>query len=117
MLASMMSDPQLRVVKLRATEKGKTMEGHALIASGSQLMFYASQLPALPSNRVYQLWLIRSNGPSIASAGVFSPDAANRAVLQLRDPVLLSSVTTIAVTDEPAGGSPLPTGHKWLIGS
>jgi hypothetical protein len=117
MLASMVSDPQLRVVKMRATEKGKTVEGHALIAGGSQLAFYASQLPALPPDRVYQLWLIRSNGKAIASAGLFSPDAASRAALQLRDPVLLSGVTTLAVTDEPAGGSTLPTGHKWLIGS
>jgi hypothetical protein len=117
LLASMVSDPSLRVVKLRATEKSQTVEGHALIAGNSQMVFYASQLPALPSNRVYQLWLIRANGQAIASAGIFAPDSSRRGALQLKDPALLQGVTTIALTDEPAGGSMQPTGHKWLIGS
>jgi hypothetical protein len=117
LLASMVSDPALRVIKLRATEKNQTMEGHALIAGNSRMVFYASKLPALPSNRVYQLWLIRANGQPIASAGIFTPDGTNRGALQLKDPALLSGVTTVAVTDEPAGGSMLPTGRKWLIGS
>jgi anti-sigma-K factor RskA len=117
LLASMVSDPALRIVRLRATEKSKTVEGHALIAGSSQLVFYASQLPALPANRVYQLWLIRSRGQAIASAGIFQPDSAHRATVQLSDPALLTNLTTLAVTDEPAGGSPQPTGNKWLIGS
>jgi hypothetical protein len=117
LLAGMVSDPALRIVKLRTTEKNQTIEGHALIAGNSQMVFYASQLPALPSNRVYQLWLIRANGQAIASAGIFSPDGAGRGVVQLKNPALLNGVTTVAVTDEPAGGSMSPTGHKWLIGS
>ncbi len=117
LLASMVSDPALRVIKLRATEKNQTVEGHALIAGNAQMVFYASQLPALPANRVYQLWLIRSNGQAIASAGIFTPDGASRGTVQLRNPALLNGVTTVAVTDEPAGGSMQPTGHKWLIGS
>jgi Anti-sigma-K factor rskA len=115
-LASMLSDPALRVIRLRGTEKGKQIEGHALIAAGGQMAFYASQLPPLPPNRTYQLWLIRSNGQAIASAGTFTPDSSSHAVIQLRDPSRLSAVTSMAVTDEPAGGSPQPTGHKWMIG-
>jgi hypothetical protein len=117
LLASMVSEPNLRVVNLRATEKSQTIEGHAIIGGSTQMAFFASKLPALPNNRVYQLWLIRSNGQAIASAGMFTPDGSNRGALQLRNPSLLSGVTTIAVTDEPAGGSTQPTGHKWLIGS
>jgi anti-sigma-K factor RskA len=117
LLTGMVSDPALRVVKLRATEKNQFIEGHALIAGNSQMVFYASQLPALPANRVYQLWLIRANGQAIASAGIFTPDSTNRSLLQFKNPSLLTGITTIAVTDEPAGGSTSPTGHKWLIGS
>jgi hypothetical protein len=116
LLAGMVSDPSLRVVNLRATERDRAVEGHALIAGNSRMLFYASKLPALPANRVYQLWLIRSNGQAIASAGIFTPDAANRGAVQVRDPSLLTGVTGIAVTDEPAGGSAQPTGHKWMIG-
>jgi anti-sigma-K factor RskA len=117
LLASMMNDPDLRVIKLRATEKNQAVEGHAIIGGNAQMVFYASKLPALPINRVYQLWLIRSNGQAIVSAGIFTPDSANRGVVQLRDTRLLSGVTTVAVTDEPAGGSTQPTGHKWMVGS
>jgi Anti-sigma-K factor rskA len=115
-LASMLSDPSLRVIRLRGTEKGKQIEGHALIAAGGQMAFYASQLPPLPANRTYQLWLIRSNGHAIASAGTFTRDSSSHAVVQLKDPSRLSAVTSMAVTDEPIGGSPQPTGHKWMIG-
>jgi anti-sigma-K factor RskA len=115
-LASLMSDPTLRIVRLRGTEKSQSIEGHALLAGGSQLIFYASQLPPLPANRTYQLWVIRSRGPAIASAGTFNPDSSSHAVVQLKDPVLLSAVTSLAVTDEPMGGSAQPTGHKWMIG-
>lgn len=115
-LASLVSDPSLKVVRLRGTEKSQSAEGHALIAGSSQMLFYASQLPALPVNRTYQLWLIRSNGQGIVSAGTFSPDALNKATVQLKDPVTLASVSGMSVTDEPAGGSAQPTGHKWMIG-
>jgi hypothetical protein len=117
LLASMASDPDLRMIKLRATEKNQAIEGHAIISGSTQMLFYASKLPALPNHRVYQLWLIRSNGQAIASAGVFTPDSANRGVVQLNNRSLLSGVTTVALTDEPAGGSVQPTGHKWLVGS
>jgi hypothetical protein len=116
-LAALASDPSLRVVRLRGTEKGQSIEGHALIAGGTQMVFYASQLPALPANRVWQLWLVRSSGTAIASAGTFVADAGKRGFVAFRDSALLGGVTAMAVTDEPAGGSPQPTGHKWLIGS
>jgi hypothetical protein len=115
-LTNMLSDPSFRVIRLRGTEKGEKIEGHAVIAGGSQMVFYASQLPALPPNRTYQLWLIRPTGKAIASAGTFVPDGSSHAVVQLKDPALLSAVNTLSVTDEPLGGSAQPTGHKWMIG-
>jgi hypothetical protein len=114
--ASLLSDPNLKFVRLRSTQKGRASEGHALIASGAQVVFYGSQLPALPANKAYQLWIIRRQSPAIVSAGVFNPDASNRAFVQFNDPALTLGITALAITDEPAGGSKLPTGHKLLIG-
>jgi hypothetical protein len=116
-IAGMVGDPSLRVLRLRATERDQAVEGHAALTGNSQMVFYAAHLPALPAGRTYQLWLVRSSGAAVASAGTFRPDASNRAVVQVQDPALLSGVTALAVTDEPAGGSALPTGHKWLIGT
>ncbi|MDQ6676361.1 MAG: anti-sigma factor [Acidobacteriota bacterium] len=115
--ASFLADPNLKLVHLRTTDRGGSSQGHALIASGSQVVFYASRLPALPAGRAYQLWLIRASAPAIVSAGVFQPDARNRAVIQFNSSALTAGVTAVAVTEEPERGSPTPTGHKLLVGS
>ena len=114
---ALLADPNLRLIRLRATTAAGNLQGHALVASGNQVMFYASQLPALPAGRTYQLWLIRGAAPAIVSAGVFRPDNGNKAAIQFEGASLTSGITAIAVTDEPETGSALPTGHKWLVGS
>ena len=64
-------------------------------------------LPVLDEGRVYELWILREDGP--APAGLFRPDAdgAVEVVLDLDDVVGSGG---LAVSDEPAGGSPSPTG-------
>ena len=115
--ASILADPNLRLVRLRGTPRDSAIEGHALVASGSEVVFYGSQLPALPAGRAYQLWLIRGSAPAIVSAGVFQPDANRKAVVKFDSAGFTSGITTIAVTDEPETGSITPTGHKLLVGS
>ena len=115
--ATLLADPNLRLVRLRGLGIGSEAEAHALVSSGSQVIFFASRLPALPQGRAYQLWLIRDSAPAIVSAGIFQPDARKSAVVQFKSVAFTSSISTIAVTDEPEGGSATPTGHKLLIGS
>lgn len=115
-VAGLLAAPDLTLVRLRGPEKGSSAEGHALLTAGSEVLFYASELPALPSGRTYQLWLIRARNPALVSAGTFNPDASNRGTLRFADAALTSGVTAIAVTDEPAGGSEKPTGNKLLVG-
>jgi anti-sigma-K factor RskA len=114
--ASLVTSPSLRIIPLKGTERSKASGGRVLIAGTSQMLFVGSNFPALPGNRVYQLWLIRSNAPAIASAGTFRPDAAGGASIQLNSVPILAGVTAVSVTDEPAGGSAQPTGSKWVIG-
>ena len=115
-LANMMVSPGVRFLKVRATRKGDSA-GHAFIADGRKVVFFASQLPAPRPGKTYQLWLIRSRAPAIVSGGTFAPDAGQSAVVQFDDPALASDITAVAVTDEPMGGSAKPTGQKVLIGS
>lgn len=115
-IAGMVTSPQLKVVPLKGTERVPGAVGHVLISGSAQMIFVASGLPAPPPRRTYQLWIIRSDRPAIASGGTFDPDRDNRATLQFSNPSLLKNVTAFAVTDEPAGGSQQPTGQKWLIG-
>lgn len=111
-LTSMLQSPSVMMVRLRATEAGQNAAGVALIADNSRVMFYSSNLPPLPAGRTYQLWLIRARGPAIVSAGTFTGSTVQFASAQL-----VPGVTAVAVTEEPAGGSPLPTGHKLLLGT
>ena len=78
------------------------------------LTFSATNLPRLSTGQVYQLWLVTSPAP--VSAALVSPDAAGRF-----DAILLGATSVepsaFALTVEPDGGSPGPTGAMYLLGS
>lgn len=90
-------------------------QGKAFYHPRQGLVFYAANLPALPSGRTYQLWLVPAEGNPI-SAGVFPVDVRGNGAVLL--PPLPTGVTAkaFAVTVEPVGGVPQPTGPKVLIG-
>lgn len=75
--------------------------------------FVAHDMPALPSGKTYQLWLVTASAK--ISAGTFEPrngDAVVRATYALP----ADSLKAIAVTEEPAGGVPQPTGRMVIAG-
>lgn len=90
-------------------------EGRAFYNPRKGLIFYASNLPVPSSDRTYQLWIVPIAGSPI-SAGVFQVDAAGNGQVML--PTLPPNVATkaFAVTLEPSGGVPQPTGPKVLVG-
>jgi anti-sigma-K factor RskA len=75
-------------------------------------LFVARDLPALPPDRVYQLWRIVDGSP--LPAGLLVPGAAGGGYL-LVESVGEAPAETWAVTVEPAGGVPQPTGAMVLI--
>jgi len=80
------------------------------------LVFYTVNLPTLPRNQTYQLWLVPNLGNPI-SAGIFSTDLqGNGGVLLPRLPSGVKA-KAFAVTVEPAGGKIQPTGPKVLVGA
>jgi anti-sigma-K factor RskA len=90
-------------------------QGKAFYHSSKGLLFYATDLPVLTPKQTYQLWLVPIQGNPI-SAGIFQADAKGNGQVIL--PALPSAVTpkAFAVTVEPAGGVPQPTGPKVLVG-
>jgi anti-sigma-K factor RskA len=67
-------------------------------------------VPDPGGSRTYQMWLIRDGRPE--SVGTMRPDAGGKADVTLsRD---LSGYQEFAITVEPTGGSPQPTGAKIL---
>jgi hypothetical protein len=112
-MISLLESRSVALVQLHGTDGGQNGLGVALISENSKLAFFPANLPALPAGRTYQLWLIRDKAPGVVSAGTFTGEAT----LQFANQELLSGVKTLAVTDEPAGGSAAPTGHKVLVGT
>ena len=81
-------------------------------------MFTASNLPSLPSGRTYQLWVLVAgkSGPVPISAGLLQPDANGRVSAIFNTPPDIPKPVAMAVTLEPEGGVPSPTGDKYLVG-
>jgi anti-sigma-K factor RskA len=103
-------------VTLLAAGARPAPEGKAFYHAQKGLLFYVANLPSLPSSQTYQLWLVPDTGSPI-SAGIFSTDPKGNGQIVL--PPLPSGVRAkaFAVTIEPAGGVPQPTGPKVLIGA
>jgi anti-sigma-K factor RskA len=76
---------------------------------------YARELPQLPPEETYQLW-IAHDGRTIG-AGTFAASAEGRAWRALRPPEPLGEIERVFVTVERAGGSPQPTGPEVLSGT
>jgi anti-sigma-K factor RskA len=79
------------------------------------MVFTASNLPALPPGRTYQLWVVTAQAP--LSAGLLAPDAQGGVSETFSTPPDIPQPVAIAVTIEPAGGVPAPTGDKYLVGT
>jgi anti-sigma-K factor RskA len=77
-------------------------------------MMYDGTLPPAPADKVYQIWLVPMKGAPI-SAGWFTgrPDRPGHMMMKLPAGV---TAKEFAVSLEPAGGVPQPTGPMVLIG-
>jgi hypothetical protein len=80
------------------------------------MVFTASNLPPLPAGRVYQLWVVTAQ-PAPLSAGLLTPDARGSVTATFTTPPDIPQPVALAVTIEPAGGVPAPTGARYLIGT
>jgi len=96
---------------------GATHEAWALMfwnRATSAWTFVAHNLPRPAAGRTYQLWLVTANAK--ISAGTFEPGAQGEAVVRVYE-LQRDALKAVAVTDEPAGGVPQPTGPFVVIGT
>lgn len=102
-----------QVITMQAQPAAPEARGNLVInPQGKTAYLVASGLPALPSDKAYQLWL--SNGNTRISAAVFHVDKQGSASFFVYSPDPLSTYTSCGITIEPAAGSPGPTGDRVL---
>ncbi|HUK30522.1 MAG TPA: anti-sigma factor [Candidatus Acidoferrum sp.] len=75
----------------------------------------STHLPAAPSDKSYQLWLVPMAGNPV-SAGLIAPNMISTDDMWMTDVKAGMAAKAFAVTLEPAGGMPQPTGPKVLVG-
>jgi anti-sigma-K factor RskA len=111
---AVLASPDLARVDLAGQQAAPAARGRAFWSRSTGLVFTASNLPQAPAGRTYQLWVVTAEAP--ISAGLLEPDAAGRVTaVVMTDPAIAPPVA-MAVTLEPAGGVPAPTGDKYLVG-
>ncbi len=107
------SSSSVRRFRLTATEVAPDATGVVYISrSGRDGTVIVDNLPDLPPEQQYQLWLIRDGQRS--SGAVFSVTEDGYYSEQIHAPRPLEEYTAFGVTIEPAGGSPGPTGDRVL---
>ena len=111
-----LASPHLETVALVGQGAQAASEGRVLWSpDGRKAVLYAFGLPHAAAGRDYQLWVIEPSGPR--SAGVFPVDANGAATYVLPDVPDAATVGGFAVTLEPAGGLPQPSGPMLLLGT
>jgi anti-sigma-K factor RskA len=108
--------PRTRIIAMVGDEAPQANAKVVWDTNAQQWAIYIFDLPAPPSDKDYQLWYVTKNAK--ISAAVFRTDEHGRTVLKLTlPPDALADLTATAVTLEPKGGSPQPTGKFYLKAS
>ncbi len=101
------------LVNLAGQAPSPSASGRVYWSPSRGLAFAATNLPPLPEGRVYQLWLVTDGAPVSAALVTPDPDGAARALVPGIGAI---APKAFAVTIEPAGGVPAPTGAMYLLG-
>ena len=112
---AVLTAPDMARVELAGQTVAPQASGRVFWSRSRGLVFTASNLPALPAGRTYQLWVVTTQ--AAVSAGLLKPDANGSVNALFNPPGNIPSATAMAVTIEPDGGSGGPTGAKYLVGA
>ncbi len=109
-----LKSPSSKVVSLAGSDMAKEAGAFLLFDPiTKRAWLYAFNLPALPTGKVYQLWAIDDKP---VSAGIFGLDSGQKGRLLIKNLPDFTRMKKFAVSVEPDGGRPQPTGAIYLIG-
>jgi anti-sigma-K factor RskA len=111
---AVLTAPDMTRVLLEGQPPAPQASGRAFWSRSRGLLFTASGVPAAPPGKTYQLWLVAANIP--ISAGLITPDPDGNMTALFPSPDLQPQAVVVAMTLEPQGGVPSPTGDKYLVG-
>ena len=112
---AILRDPATQVVALAGQAPAPTARARMMWHATAGGIFVAAGLPEAPAGKAYQLWAIAGTNAPV-SAGVFSVDVSGTGSLSVQPLPGVATVNAFAVTLEPAGGLPAPSGAMYLLG-
>jgi anti-sigma-K factor RskA len=107
-IVKMLKDPPQEMVLVAATRRPPRIRTIYEKKEG-QVVLLANSLDPIPEDKVYELWLLPSNGGDPMPAGTFNTDSnGNMLMIHKLDNKGIDA-KAFAVTVEPTGGSKTPT--------
>lgn len=102
-----------RFIRLSTAEQQPTFR--AFWSREAGLLLAGSNVPTPAAGRTMQLWVVPKKGNPI-SAGVFAPESNGEVLVVAQGIADPSDAAALAISDEPAGGSPQPTTKPVYVG-
>jgi anti-sigma-K factor RskA len=116
-IARTITDPNVEHFTVVALKTPPQPQGKAFyLRNRSNLVFVANNMPLLPPQKAYELWLIPAQGAPIP-AGVFKPDAHGSATVVNPPLPAGTEAKAFAITVENEAGSPVPTTPVVMMGT
>lgn len=112
---AILRDPATQMVALSGQSPSPGAHARMLWHEKAGGLLVAAGLPAPPAGKAYQLWAIAGTSAPVP-AGVFTVDPKGTGSLRVPPLPGVSRVDLFAVTLEPEGGVPAPTGAMYLAG-
>ena len=117
LIAAPIVSPQTQRITLVSVKTPPQPQGKAFyLRNRSSLVFIANNMPALPPQKAYELWLIPTQGAPIPS-GVFKPDARGSATVVNPPLPPNTEAKAFAITVENETGATSPTMPIIMIGT
>jgi anti-sigma-K factor RskA len=113
-VADLIAAPDTIVVPLVPQSGMPQGSARVVYNAHSGILVYDGQLDKAPADKSYVLWLVPATGNPL-SAGVFNPSTGKTSHWVIKLPAG-TVPKAFAVTLEPSGGAPQPTGPKVLVG-
>jgi anti-sigma-K factor RskA len=111
---AVLAAPDLARIDLQGQPVAPDARARALWSRSRGLVFTAANLPPAPAGKSYQVWVVTAQAP--ISAGLLTADASGVGTQFYMTPPDIAPPVAVAVTLEPAGGVPAPTGERYLVG-
>jgi Anti-sigma-K factor rskA len=109
-----MTGPDVKVVALASQAANRPMGRMMWNRASDDWIMVAYNMKQPQPGKTYQVWLVTDSAK--ISAGTFHPDPKGYMMMHARYAMARNALRAIAITEEPEGGMPAPTGPMVVVG-